>query len=103
MSNSENPQELLNRGIRLLEAGDADGAKMLLLQAADAGIAQAYLNLANQAFVEGRKEQAQSFVEKMEELACANDPIAHLCCHFAYETLLGVGSPREQREKSNYH
>ena len=100
-----NPFEKLHRGIALLDSGDGGGAAKLFKEAGEAGLAEGYLELASQAAREGKKNEAEQWVLRMEDIAASNDAdeLTHMSCHMAYEFNLGSGSPEQQEARARDH
>jgi TPR repeat protein len=97
--------EKVDRGNTLLESGDESGAVRLWREAGDAGLAQGYLELAHQAIRLGRKDEAEKWVSRMENLAALNDgdELTHVSCYLAYEFRLGGGSVGQQMARGTEH
>ena len=96
--------EKLNRGIALRESGDVHAATKLFLEAGDAGLAQGYAELADDAYKQGRRDEVERWTQRMEELAALNkDDVAHMCCYLVYEFRMGTGPPEEQKARAKYH
>lgn len=96
--------EKLNRGRALRESGDVQAAAKLFLEAGDAGVAEGYYELADDASIRGRRDEVDHWTQRMEELATSNkDDVAHMCCYLLYEFRRGTGSPREQEARAKYH
>jgi TPR repeat protein len=96
--------EKLNRGLALRESGDVHAAAKLFLEAGDAGLAQGYYELADDAYNQGRRDEVEHWTQRMETLATSNnDDVAHWCCWIVYEFRMGAGSPEEQKARAKYH
>lgn len=85
----------------LLRAGDIATAKKLLHESADAGFALAYLDLAREARVEGRRDEVRRCLSSIEELAARNDPTAFIAAYRAYQWRLGDQDTFEQERIAN--
>ena len=97
--------EKFERGNALLASGDESGAAQLWREAGDAGLAQGYMELASQAMQQGRKDEAEKWVSRMEEMAASNDgdELTHVSCYLAYEFHLGSGSVEQQIARGTEH
>jgi hypothetical protein len=97
--------EKLDRGNTLLKSGDESGAAQLFREAGDAGLAQGYMELGCQAMQQGRKDEAEKWVSRMEDMAASNDgdELTHISCYLAYEFRLGGGSDEQQLARGTEH
>ncbi|HZP76511.1 MAG TPA: hypothetical protein VFB45_10245 [Pseudolabrys sp.] len=76
-------------GSDLLSAGHRARGLALLREAAEAGVAPAYGDLAEEAHRRGDKDEVRRCMKAIEDLAQRNMPAAHVTAHFAYLNGLG--------------
>jgi TPR repeat protein len=93
--------EALERGWALLRAGSVDEAAEAFKLAADSGIAEGYVQLAEVESRRGNQTASDAYLRQAEALAEAGDALANLSCSLAYQLARGKGSFEEQQQKAN--
>lgn len=95
--------EALERGWALLRAGSLDEAAEAFKLAADGGIAEGFVQLAEVEFRRGNQAASNAYLRQAEALAEAGDARANLSCSFAYQLARGEGSFEEQEQKARHY
>ena len=96
--------EVLEQGRAFLEAGELGKAIEAFKQAADSGVADGFVQLAEVEFRRGNQAASNAYMRQAEALAAAGDAIANLSCSLAYQVLgLGEGSFEEHAQKARHY
>lgn len=92
----------LRRGQALFDAGEIAGAVEAFKAAAESGIAQGYIELANVEIERGDRQAARAWIQKAEVLAEQGDALAGLSCSVAHQMGYGGGTFEEEEQKARY-